>query len=68
MNNMFQQSLIRLNRTKTFARVAYIALSTTRALAMGLVVTALWNATSSASPLLHALCGFVTFLAIVGFS
>lgn len=68
MNATFQQSVARLNRTKNIARIIYIFLSTIRALAVGLVVTALWNVTSAASPLINALCGLVTFLSIVGFS
>ena len=68
MNSNFRKSLTRMNRTKVAAHRAYISLSLLRAAAIGIIVTSLWNATSNAAPLIHALCGLVTFFAVLGFS
>jgi hypothetical protein len=68
MNSTFLKSLARMNQTKAVAHGAYVGLSLLRAAAIGIIVTSLWNATSNASPLIHALCGLATFLAVLGFS
>jgi len=57
-----------MNQTKTRAHQVYVVLSTLRALAIAVMVTALWNDIDPSRPLVQSLCGLVTFISIIRFS
>ena len=57
-----------MNQTKTRAHQVYVILSTLRALAIAVMVTALWNDLDPSRPLVQTLCGLVTFISIIRFS
>jgi hypothetical protein len=68
MDNIFEQSLGRMNKIKVAAHRTYVAFSVVRAIAVGLIVAALWSDIDASYPLAHIACGLLTSISVLRFS